>query len=314
MEKNSMIIPDIKSYEQIVGLAKNKTTDKKVKAALVVPSDIDMLKAFARAEKDGMLAPVFIGDETLLKKNVTEHEIDIDTGKVIDINQPDMAVATALQMAVKGEIDLIVKGRYPSDEFVRVLFNKEYSFAQKGRLVSHIAVIKPQRYPKLLFITDAGITVQPDLKQKISLIQNLVGFTKNIGVLNPRVALLAAVEVIYPQMPVTTEAAVISKMSDRKQIKGAFVDGPLSFDVAIDMEAAFAKGIKDSEVAGQADAMVAPNIETANGIYTAMSLYGNAEVGGVIYGGQVPIALGSRSDSLDNKYRSIVLGVLAAIP
>jgi len=312
MENNNMIIPDIISFDQIIGLAKDKTADKKVRAVMVVPSDIEMLKAFARAEKEGMLTPTFIGDEALLKKNVTEHEIKIDTENVIDINQPDMGVATALQMAARGEIDLIVKGRYPNDEFVRLIMNKEYSFARKGKLVSHIAVIKAERYPKLLFLTDAGLTVQPDLKQKISLIQNLVGFTKNVGVLNPRVALLAAVEVIYPQMPVTTEAAVISKMSDRKQIKGAFVDGPLSFDVAIDLEAAHAKGIKDSEVAGQADAMVAPNIETANGIYTAMSLYGKAEVGGVIYGGQVPIALGSRADSLDNKYRSIVLGVLAA--
>ena len=309
---NDMVIPDIHSFDQILHRAREKASGKRTRAAFVVPSDIDMLMAFTKAAGDGLVDPTIIGDEELLKKNADEHGLDLGDSKIIDMNQPDMAVATAAQMAAKGGIDLIVKGRMANDDFLKLLFVRELSFFSRKKTACHIGVIKPERYEKLLFLTDAGVIVEPDLKQKAALIQNIIEFTDMVGVKCPRVALLAAVEVVYPQMPVTTEAAVLSKMAERRQIKGAHVDGPLSLDVAIDMFAAHSKGIIDSEVAGQADALVAPNIETANGIYTAMSLYGHAEVGGLIYGGRVPVALGSRSDSMENKYRSIVLGVTAS--
>ena len=124
-------------------------------------------------------------------------------------------------------------------------------------------------------------------------------------------AILAAVEVIYPQMTATMDAAIISKMSDRGQIKGAYIDGPLSFDCAVDMFAAESKGLKESKVAGQADIMLSPNIETANAVYRAMAFYGGAQIGGILVGGCVPVALGTRSDSLETKFNSIVLGVMA---
>lgn len=309
---NDMVIPDVHSFDQILHQAREKASQKRPRAALVVPSDIDMLKAFAKAARDGLVDPTVIGDEELLKKNAGEHSLDLSDYKIIDMNQPDMAVATAAQMAAKGGIDLIVKGRMANDDFLKLLFARELSFFSRKKTACHIGVIKPEKYRKLLFLTDAGVIVEPDLKQKAALIQNIIEFTGLVGINCPRVALLAAVEVVYPQMPVTTDAAVLSKMAERKQIKGAYVDGPLSFDVAIDMSAAHSKGITTSEVAGQADALVAPNIETANGIYTAMSLYGRAEVAGLIYGGRVPVALGSRSDSMENKYRSVVLGVTAS--
>ena len=142
------------------------------------------------------------------------------------------------------------------------------------------------------------------------MVNNLIAVGNRIGIDTPRVAVLAAVEVVYPQMPATIDGAVLGKMSERNQIKGGFVDGPLSFDCAVDPVAAESKGITNSEVAGRANAMLAPNIDTAHGVYKAMALYGNARVGGVIYGGRVPVALAARSDSAENILNSIALAVL----
>ena len=173
-------------------------------------------------------------------------------------------------------------------------------------------MIKPGKYPKLLFLTDSAVVVAPDLTTKLSLISNLVSVAGAVGIKNPRIAVLAAVEAVYPQMPATLDGAVLAKMCDRRQIKGAVVDGPLSFDIAVDIDAARAKGVTTSPVAGQADGMLAPNIEVANGIYNAMTLYGDNEVGGVLVGGRVPVAMHSRADNAGARFNSILLSVLMA--
>jgi phosphate butyryltransferase len=217
-------------------------------------------------------------------------------------------------MAAQGELDLIVAGRINNEELLTGLAAKESRFLDKGRLLTHIAVMKPERYEKLLFLTDALVTTKHDLATMISVTNNAISVAVKLGVERPRVALLAAVEVVYPQMEATTIAAVLSKMNERGQIKGADVDGPLSFDVAIDMEAALGKGVTSSAVAGKADVLVAPSIEAANGMYKAMALYGSSEAGGVFFGGRVPVALSLACDSEENGFRSLLIGILAAQP
>lgn len=309
-----MNIPEVHTFEHLRSLAKeNAASGRKPRAALVVSSSTDMLKAFDRAAADGLIDPVIVGDEQRFQKHATELGLKLTAADVIDINQPPSAVKTAAQMAAKGDVDLLVRGGAGAVEMLHLLFEKEAGFVVKGKTVSHLAVIKPERYGKLLILTDSGVIPQPDLKQKMALIGNASGFCRTIGITPPRVALLAAVEVVYPQMQATTEGAILSKMAERNQIKGAYVDGPLSFDVAVDMFAAHSKGIKDSEVAGQADVMVAPNIETAYGVYTAMAMYGPAEVGGILVGGRVPVAFSSHFESVEGKYNSIALAALAAM-
>ena len=285
-----MTIPEVHSFEQIIKRAEEKSSVRPPRAVLIDDSDADMVKAFEKATAAKLIEPVALADA----------------------DDPGKTVMAAIGMAVGDKIDLIIKGGFPHIGFLKILVGRDHSFVQKGKLISHVGVFEAERYSKLLLVTDAGVTVQPDLKQKLVLVQNAVEFAGRIGIEMPRVAFLAAVEIIYPQMPVTTDAAIAAKMSDRKQIRGCYVDGPLSFDVAVDMAAAHSKGIRDSEVAGQADILIAPTIETAHGIYTAMSLYSKAMVGGVIVGGRVPVAIASRSDSMDNKYRSIVLSALAS--
>lgn len=304
-------IPEIHSYEQILARAKERASHGRIHAALVTPNEPDMLRAFAQAAAQHLISPVLIGDRKLFEEFYLTHNISIDSFDFIDVPDPVSATEKAAEMTLSGKIQLLVKGRILTGDLLKLLFRREAGFIQKDKVISHIAVLKPQKYPKLLLVTDGAVNVAPDLKMKLALIENLVKVANSIGVTNPRVALLSAVEVIYPQMPVTMEAAIIAKMWERGQIKGAMVDGPLSFDVAVDMFAAHSKGVKTSPVAGQADAMVAPNIETANGIYKAMTLYGRCEMGGVIVGGRVPIAIGSRSDTWEGKFNSLLLGVLS---
>jgi phosphate butyryltransferase len=160
-------------------------------------------------------------------------------------------------------------------------------------------------------LTDGGVVVQPDLMVKLNLISNMVYLANSIGLVNPRIAVVTAVEAVYPQMQATLDGAILAKMAERGQIKGACVDGPLSFDIAVDMLAARAKGITNSPVAGQADGLLAPCIEVANGVYNAMTLYGHCEIGGVIVGGKVPLAVNTRADSQQARFHSIVLATLA---
>lgn len=305
-------IPFVHTYEAIINQAKSAAHEKRLTAALVVPSEMDTLRAFLRAADEELINPLIIGDEALLRKNVATAGIAFGDAHVIDINQPDMAVQTAARMALAGEIDFIVQGKLQAADLLSGLFAPEQEFRLPGKLISHVAVIKTRKYPKLLLLTDSTVVVAPDLKAKLSLIQNLVFVSEKIDIANPRIAVVGAVEVIYPQMKATMEAAILAKMAERGQIKGAKVDGPLSFDVAVDLFAAHSKGITNSLVAGQADAILAPCIEVANGIYHAMSLYGGCEIGGVVVGGRVPIAVNSHADSVDARFNSIALSILCA--
>lgn len=271
-----------------------------------------MLRAVAKMAQEGLIEPILIGALDQFETACTEHDINFPTSEFVDASDTNDAIAKTCALMQSAQINLIVKGRIMTGDLLRQLFLPESGFTSKDKIVSHVAVLKPEKYSKLLMVTDGAVNVLPDLKTKLALIDNLVRVGIAIGVTNPRIALLAAVEVIYPQMPVTMEAAIIAKMWERGQIKGATVDGPLSFDCAVDMLAAHSKGIKNSEVAGQADAVVAPNLETANGIYKGMALYGNCQMGGVIVGGKLPIALGSRSDSWEGKFNSLLLGILNA--
>jgi len=311
---NQMVIPEVNSFEKLIERARDKVSSgRKPRTVLVLSSEGAMFRAFARAADNDLIDPIIVGNKSVFSQLISEGNISLSGARIVNIPQPEQAVTTVAQMASRGEIDLVVKGgRIPTSDFLKLLFEKNTSFVVKGKTISHILALKAARYEKLLLLTDAGVVIQPDLKQKLALIQNAVTFARRvIGLSWPRVAVLAAVEVIYPQMPVTTDAAILSKMADRGQIKGAFVDGPISFDCAVDMFAARSKGLDKSEVAGQADILLAPNIETAGGIYRAMALYGKAQIGGVLIGGKVPVALGARSDSAETKFHSIVLGVLA---
>jgi phosphotransacetylase len=304
--------PEVHSYDSLTQLATSRTLDEKPRAALVVPSETDTLPAFLDTFGEGRIDPTIIGDEQRLEQDAELSGYELSPIKLIDINQPAMALRAAAKMAVAGDIDMIVQGRVGIGELRTILSDPKLEFVAPDRVLSHVGVLKPVKYSRLLMITDGLVHDQPDLNTKIGLLQNLSRVCAAIGVPNPRTAVVTAVEAIYPQMPATLDGAVLAKMSSRGQLEGVRVDGPLSFDIAIDPEAAEAKGITDSEVAGRADAMLASTKQVAQGIYQAMSLFGECDLGGVLVGGKVPVAVNFATDSEDARYNSILLATLLA--
>jgi phosphate acetyltransferase len=307
-----MEIPAVSSFEQIEALAIKKAASKKPRAALVVPSETDTLSAFLDAVGHNLITAFVIGDERRFRKDAEACKIDLSQFHLIDINQPVMALKTAAKMAVAGELDMIIPGRIAPEETATTLGLGDLGFVAPGKTFSHVGVLKPAQYPKLLMVTDAFIHEQPDLKTKIDLLGNLARVAKALGIADPRTAVVTAVEAIYPQMPATTDGAVLAKMYDRGQIKGVRVDGPLSFDIAVDSLAAESKGITKSVVAGQADAILASTRYVAQGVCQAMALFAQCESGGVLVGGRVPVALNFVSERVKARYNSIMLTVLLA--
>lgn len=303
----------IARFDRIRDLVSKRLEGKEpLRTALVVPSSTEAIKAIAQAASEGLITPVIVGDAALCRQTADECGADLASAEFLDLNQPDMAMMTAFQMAAKGEVQVIVKGRGSTVDFLQHLLSEEARFVKPKSLVTHVAGVKPKRYDRMLFISDAAVVPQPDLKTKIPMLSNLIGVCQACGLERPRVAVLGAVEVVYPQMQATVDAAVLDKMATRGQIKGAYVDGPLSFDCAIDRAAAEAKGITDSQVAGQADAMLTSNIETANGILKGMKLYGEAAVGGVLVGGAVPVVINTRYDEQATRYHSLLMALAVA--
>ncbi len=310
MNNQTIAIPEINTMEKLLARARELGGSRSLRAAVLMPHQPDILRGCRLAMDEGFISPILIGNRDCIDRARAAADGCLGKAEVVNAEFVDDAVQAALGMVNDGTVDLLVRGAAPQPDFVRLLTTESEGFVGKGTALGHIAFIKPERYQKLLALTDAVVHPEPDLKQKIALTENLVAACRKAGIDMPRIAVLAAVEVVYPQMPVTMEAAILAKMGERGQIKGAFVDGPLSFDCAIDPLAAESKGIRKSEVAGQADALLAPNMETAHGVYKAMALFGRAKLGGVLFGGRVPVAMPSTSDSVETIFHSIALACL----
>jgi len=303
----------IRSFEQLFSLAKKLArATGKTRAALIGADDALSLKAILRAAEDGILEPILIGSLPEIRKVAHESSVNIDTATVIDSSSRADEVVQATRLVGAGDADFLIRGNIPTAMMLARMFERPTGLREGGNHVSHVAVFEHSLYPKPLLMSDGAVTVAPDLSKKIAIIQNALKVAALFGVDEPRVAILAAVELIHPSMPVTTEAAVISKMADKGQIENCLIDGPLSMDVAVIPEVARQKGVK-SPVAGQADILIVPNIETGNATYKAMAMFTGAKTAGVIVGARVPISISSRCDTAESVFNSVVLGAVAAL-
>ncbi len=307
MQTNTMSLPDTHSFDRIVEKAKERTKAEPLTAAIVAPSSAPSLSGFADAVNDGFIKPVLIGSQSDIDEYLKATQLSADDSSRLTAEQPFEAVRMAAQLINDGTADFIVRGNVCSSEMLSSLSSNEVGFVGKKAVLSHVAILKADKYPKLLFVSDGVVNEQPDTMTKVAIINNAATVCRKLGVDTPRTAVLAAVEVVYPQMNATTDGAILTQMNNRRQIKGVFVDGPLSFDIAIDSEAAAAKGITDSTVAGQTDLMIAPNSFTANGIYKAMTAFGEAQSAGVLVGGRTPVAFAARHDNPSALYNSIAV-------
>jgi phosphate acetyltransferase/phosphate butyryltransferase len=283
---------------------------KPLKTAVVHPTDILSLAGAVQAAQAGIIEPILVGNEEKIRKIAEDAHIDISKYKIVSTPHSHAAAAAAVQMARNGEVEALMKGKIHTDELMEAVIDKEKGL-RTGRRVSHVFVLDVPSYPKPLFLTDAAININPNMMEKKDIIQNAVDLFHALGLGTPKVAILAAVETVNENMPATLDATALCKMSERGQITGAILDGPLAFDNAISKEAAAIKGIT-SEVAGDADILVVPDIESGNMLYKELRYFSGVQGAGIVLGAKVPIILTSRASDADNRVVSCALALLYA--
>jgi phosphate butyryltransferase len=252
-----------------------------------------------------------IGDEKLIRKICSEEKVDDKLFKVI--HQPDdmLAASCAVEMVRNKEGDILMKGLISTDKFIKAILDKEKGLMESGSILSHVTVIQNPNYHKLMIVSDVAVLPQPDLGQKVQLIRYLVKTANFLGITIPKVAVIAPSEQLLIQLESSRDAALLAKMGERGQITGCIIDGPLALDIAIDRESAEIKGIQ-GEVAGDADCLLFPNLDTGNVFYKTNMKLANAESAAILVGAKVPVVLTSRGDSTLTKQYSIALASLVS--
>lgn len=291
-----------KKLAEIEKIAKTKKTQRIVVAAA---GDEDVLEAIKNAQKYGIIVPVFVGDLEKIKEIAAKIKLDLSNIEMYDYPDKFEASNKAVQLIREGKGDILMKGMVSTGILLKAVLNKEEGL-RKGDLLSHVALFETAYYHKLLGVTDAAMNVKPDLIEKIGIIKNALEVFHKLGHMNPKVAIVGSVETINPRMEATMHAATISMMNYRKQITGCIIDGPLAIDGAVSKRASELKHIT-SEVAGDVDLILAPNIDGANILYKSLNFLGGATAAAVIMGATVPIVLTSRGDTERSKYLSIAL-------
>lgn len=275
-------------------------------------NDSHTIGAVNMAVDKGLIDATLVGDEETMLKVCKEEGIDPSKFRLVHEPNDAKAAMKAAELINKGEGNIIMKGLVSTDKYMRAILNKEYGLMEsKKAVLSHVTVMEIPSYHKLLVVGDVAIIPLPDFKQKVAITNYLIKTAHALGNENPKVALIAASEQVLLGVPANEDAAVISKMAERGQIKGGQVDGPLALDPAIDKESAQIKKLK-SEVAGDADCLMFPNIESGNVFYKAATKLMNAELAAIVLGAKVPAVLSSRGDSEKTKLYSIALAALAA--
>ncbi|MCX6333281.1 MAG: bifunctional enoyl-CoA hydratase/phosphate acetyltransferase [Bacteroidia bacterium] len=280
------------------------------KLVLAAAQDQHSLGAVIRAWKDNIIEPILIGDKEGIQNICAANNYDITGLRIIHEPDMDMAVEMSVKMANNKEVDVLMKGKIGTSTLLKHVLNKEWGL-RTGNLLSHFALFEVETYHKVIAVTDVAMNIAPNLKDKISIINNSVSCLIKLGYKMPKVAVLGAVEMVNESMEATLDAALLSKMNQRDQIRNCIIDGPLAFDNAVSLESAQLKGIR-SEVAGDTDLLLMPDIEVGNVLYKSLVFFAKAKVAAVILGARVPIVLTSRSDSEQAKYDSILLSAAAS--
>jgi phosphate acetyltransferase/phosphate butyryltransferase len=281
-----------------------------LRTAVVHPVDRNSLVGALDAAKAGLIVPVLIGPEQKIGSAAEEANVDLGPYELLPCEHSHAAAAAAVALARAGKVDAVMNGSLRTDELMREVVAKD-SGLRTARRISHVFVIDVSTCPRPLFLTDAAINIAPDLDDKRDIVQNAVDLVQALGVETPRVAILSFVATVEANVRSTVDAAALCKMADRKQITGALVDGPLAFDLAVSQEAARVKEI-DSAVAGRADILVVPDLESGNMLAKQLEYLAEAQCAGIVLGARVPIALTGRADTPLNRMVSCAVALLLA--
>jgi phosphate butyryltransferase len=296
----------ITTLKQIVDKVKGTPTKR---LAVACGEDPHTIEAVGRAVKEKLVHAVMTGDKNAIVKVADENKIDAGLFEIVHEPDKAKALSLAIDQVRSGQADFLMKGLLDSSVYIRGIIDKERGLLPPGKLLSHVTVIQVPTWKKLIICGDVAVIPAPDLEAKIAILNYAIAVAHKLGIDKPKAALLSAVEKVNPKMPSTTESAIIAKMADRGQIKGAVVDGPVALDIAFSEESARIKGL-ESPVAGDADILIFPSIEAGNIFFKASTYLAKGELGAVVAGAKCPCVLTSRGDSEDNKYYSIALASL----
>ena len=294
-------------YEQLLARCKSLPP---VPAAVVHPCDAAALSGAAQAWKLGLLAPLLVGPRAKIAAAAAAAGIDLETLPIIDVPHSHAAAAKAVELVREGQAEMLMKGSLHTDELMAAVVARDGGL-RTARRISHVFVMDVPTYHKVLIVTDGAINIAPALEDKADICQNAIDLAISLGLAQPKVAILAAVETVTSKMPATVDAAALCKMAERGQITGGILDGPLAFDNAISAEAARIKGIR-SAVAGDPDILLAPDLEAGNILAKQLSFLANADSAGLVLGARVPIILTSRADSVRSRIASCCVAMLVA--
>ena len=281
-----------------------------IPTAVVHPCEKTALLGAIEAGQKGLILPILVGPAAKIESIARLEKIDLGNTQIIDASHSHDSAVKAVELVRKGSAELLMKGSLHSDELLSAVVAREAGL-RTGRRISHVFIMDVPTYHKVLMVTDAAINISPNLEDKADICQNAIDLAISLGLERPKVAILAAVETVNSKMPSTIDAAALCKMADRGQITGGILDGPLAFDNAISKRAAEIKGIH-SEVSGNPDILLVPDLEAGNMLAKQLTLLANAEGAGLVLGARVPIILTSRADSVRSRIASCAVAMLAA--
>ncbi len=301
---------DVVGGDGLQRLLAHVATLEPIRVAVVHSCDEPSLSAAIEARAAGLIEPVLVAPRQKLESVAAAAGLDLSGIAIVDVPHSHAAAAQAVALAAKGEVEALMKGSLHTDELMAAVVSSASGLRTKRR-VSHCFLLQTPFYPRPFIVTDAAINIAPDLEQKADIIRNAIDLAHVIGVAQPKVAILAAVETVTPTMQATLDAAALCKMADRGQIAGGVLDGPLAFDNAVSIAAARTKGIV-SGVAGQADILVVPDLESGNMLAKQLMYMGDAASAGIVLGAKVPVILTSRADSCESRIASCAIALMLA--
>ena len=294
-------------YERLIAHAK---TMPAVSTAVCHPCDETSLRGALEAAEAQLIVPILVGPQSKIEAIAKKAELSLKDIEIVDVPHSHAAAVKSVEIVRSGRADVLMKGSLHTDELLLEVTKKDTGL-RTGRRISHVFIMDVPDHPQTLFITDAAVNIFPDLMAKRDIVQNAIDLFQGLGLGTPRVAILSAVETVTTSIPSTLEAAALCKMADRGQITGGILDGPLAFDNAISPDAAAIKGIT-SEVAGQADILVVPDLEAGNMLAKNLSFLSRADAAGIVLGARVPIILTSRADNVRTRMASCAIAVAFA--
>jgi len=291
-------------------LVKSRSEHPAIPVAVCWPQSTVALAGAVEAAEAKLIQPILVGPATKIEMLADEMHLDIKPYRIIDVSTEEEAAAQSVDLCRTGHADALMKGSLHTDLMMKYVVAKETGL-RTPRRVSHVFVMEAPLYNRTLLISDAAINISPTLEDKIDIVQNAIDLAHAFGIKTPRVAILSAVETVNPKMASTLDAAALCKMSDRNQITGGILDGPLAFDTAVSAEAAAVKNLK-TPVAGVADILIVPDLESGNMLAKQLEYLGGARLAGIVLGAKVPIILTSRADLPESRVASCAIASLLA--